>query len=184
MMSEQDHSQQEGTNPADDLALEKELDNIENIEDVEVLKESNLKAREAIKQLTARAKKAEAEAQSLRGSQPKSEEPKPTPTQSNDKNTISAEDIEIKILKSQGVSEDEVNYLKKIASVNGGSLIDAQKDELYVSWKTRREENEKAEKAKLGASRGSGAVKKEPGFKTVGLTEEDHKRLWREKQNR
>lgn len=123
-------------------------------------------------QVLARAKKAE---EALK----KSVQPAKQITQPN---TLSEEQVEIKILKAQGKSDEQINYLKKIAAVNNSSLLDAQSDDLYASWESKREVESKKEKARLGASRGSSTAKKEISFNTPNLTEEQHKELWKSQQ--
>jgi len=96
--------------------------------------------------------------------------------------TLSDEAIEKKILKAQGVSEELLTQLTKIARVNGTSVIDAQSDPYFIAYKEKLEQDKLQNKAKLGASKGSGTVKKSKGFETAGLTDEEHKQLWRERQ--
>lgn len=169
-MSEEDKKVVEATNSNEEENFE---DEIQDTEDVDVLKDTIEKDRIAKQQILARAKKAEAELKALK-------EKKPEATQFN--NNLTGEEIEITILKAQKVSEDEINYLKKLAKVNGTSIIDAQNDELFTAFKAKKEAEEKSEKAKLGASRGSGSVKKEKEINSPNLSEADHKELWKARQ--
>jgi len=102
----------------------------------------------------------------------KSEQPKVANTDS----PLSEELMDIKILKSQGVKEEHIAYLKKIAKVNGTSLIDAKNDELYQAYVEKQEAEEKARKAAMGASRGAGRKEVQ---KTTNLTPDEHKEIWR-----
>lgn len=104
----------------------------------------------------------------------KSEPPKVV--KQNPQSANSEELIDIKVLKSIGTPDDEIEYLKKIAKVNGTSLIDAKQDDLYKAYVSKKQEEEKAQKAALGASRGAG---KKEVQKTTGLTQEEHKELWK-----
>lgn len=104
----------------------------------------------------------------------KTEQPKETPV-------LSEEVIEVKILKSQGLSDDLITQLKKIAKVNETGLIEAQADPYFVAFKEKLEEDQKKARASLGASKGSGQVKKGKDFQTAGLTDEEHKQLWRDR---
>lgn len=73
-MSEQDNSQLEGTNPAPEADLEINLDEEvieEPTEDVDSLKEQLAKKDQIIKQVLARAKKAEAERKNINKPEPK-----------------------------------------------------------------------------------------------------------------
>ena len=74
--------------------------------------------------------------------------------------------------------------MKKLAKVNDTSIIEAQSDELFATFQAKRKEKEKSEQAKLGASRGSGTKSKEKTFNSPGLTDAEHKQLWREAQGR
>ena len=107
----------------------------------------------------------------------KSEPPKKV-AQTNPQSGFSQQDLEVTILKSQGMDDEALAYLKKVATVNGTSLIDAKKDDLFKAFVEKQEAEEKAKKASLGASRGSG--KKEP-VKTTGLSRDEHRERW-EKQ--
>ena len=169
-MSEQD-PQADSIISDEELELENEQD---DTEDVDALKEQLEKAREAQRQILARAKKAEAQLKE-RVSHTSPTEPKPTQSTS----ALTAEDVEVKILKTQKVSDDEIAYLKKIAAINGTSLIDAMDDPIFTGFKEKRDAEDKSEKARLGASRGSSSVRKEKTTNTVGLTADEHKDLWR-----
>lgn len=94
---------------------------------------------------------------------------------------LSEEVVEVKILKSQGVSDELITQLKKIAKVNETGLIEAQADPYFVAYKDKLEEDQKKAKASLGASRGSGSVKKGKDFSTSGLSDEEHKQLWKDR---
>lgn len=164
------------TNPDEDLDLDHDL---EDSEDVEALREELERTRTAKNQILARAKKAEAEAKAL-----KSAKPADAPQTINKTNTLTSEEIEVKILKAQKIPEDEIAYLKKLAAFNGTSLIEAQEDGMFVSFKAQKETAERSERSKLGASRGSSAAKKEKSFNSPGLTEADHKEMWRQSLER
>lgn len=169
-MSDEDIRQQEGTNLDEEQNFEEQ---IEDTDDVEALREVIEKERIAKQQILARAKKAEAEVKELKT--------KTTETSSqNINNTLTADDVEVRILKAQGMSEDEITYLKKLAKVNETSIIESQSDELFQAFKFKKQEAEKADKAKLGASRGSGTVKQSKTVSSEGLTDAEHKQLWRE----
>lgn len=173
-MSEQDQVQDLATNESQEQELEINLDDIENVEG-----ESKTYTEEQFRQVVARAKKAEAQLKAAKTNQ--------QPTQQNASQTLTnipsntTDDIDVKILKAQGIPQDEIDVLRKIAKVNGASVIDAREDNLFKLYKTQKEAQEKAEKARLGASKGSGSVKKEKGLNTPGLSPEEHRQMWREK---
>lgn len=95
------------------------------------------------------------------------------------KSELSTEEI---VLLAQGLSEEQVAYLKKVASVEGMSLKEAKNSPIFTTWMKSEEERIKAEKASLGASQGSGSRKAQKSFTTSGLSKEEHKELWK-KQN-
>lgn len=180
-MSEQDTEQLDATNPNEELELDTELD---DTEDVEALKEELEREREARRQLTARAKKTEAELKSLKGSQ-SSEVDKASSTQfTKTNNALTEDEIDARVLRLQGMSEELLGKLKSVAKATGKSMIEAQSDEVFLIMKEKMEAEAKSEKAKLGASKGSGTVKKVKDFNTPNLSDEEHRALWREKNGR
>jgi len=175
-MSEQDNQVLEATNSNDNQEVELNLEEVQEgteAQDYELLNAELEKAKEIKKAYEIRAKKAEAELKTL-----KSEAP-----QINNNQTLTVEAVETKILKAQGMSDDDIARLKKIASINGTGIIEAQSDDLFTGWKEKKESEEKANKAKLGASRGSGSVKKSKDFTTPGLSDEERKELWRQSRD-
>lgn len=130
------------------------------------------KARKAISQLTARAKKAEDELRNIKTS-------KETKADSNLTNTLSREEA---VLIAQGYDLETLNQIQVIAKGKGVSLLEAEKDPLFVSYKEKKDAEAKAEKAKLGASKGSGQKEAKVGFNSFESLE-DHKKLWKEKFN-
>lgn len=84
------------------------------------------------------------------------------------------------ILIAQGLSVEELDKAKKIADLEGIALLDVPKNDLFTTWKEKRDKEAKTQAAQLGASRGSkGSVKK--SFTTPGLSDEDHKALFKDK---
>lgn len=167
-MSEQD--QDLDTITSNDETTEESFD---DTEDVESLREMLERERVARQQITARAKKAEAELKTYKA-------PVQKPVQAQTTNNLTSEDIEAKILKAQNVSDEEITYLRKLAAFNGVSLLDAQNDDMFVAFKSKREQELKSERAKLGVSSRSGQHKQEKTFNSVGLSDADHKAKWRE----
>lgn len=86
--------------------------------------------------------------------------------------------IEEVVLKSQGIEEEELDMLKKIATVNGVSLIEAKKDVMFTLWKDKQDAEKRNKKASMPASRGSSS-KVAKTLNTPGLTPEEHKALWK-----
>lgn len=161
---------QEGMNPELEVEAEETTTEEETVETPEVYEETVPKSQ--FNQVLARAKAAEAKLKA-----------KPAQT-INQTPALSEEQVHVAILKAQGKSQDEIDYLKKIAGVNKTTLIDAQNDELFAVFQKKREDEAKAQKAKLGASRGSGTVKKEKTLSSPGLTDAEHKELWKAQNGR
>lgn len=129
------------------------------------------KLQETNKRLFERAKKAEAELKASKANKPgavKTEQ------------QTSPVDVDERILKSQGMADDLLSELKVIAKIRGVSLIDAQKDSLFVAVKEKFEKDTRVQKASMGASRGSGTVKPKVTADTPGLSREDHMRIAKE----
>lgn len=175
IMTDEVVTPEEGTNSEEELDLNLEL---EGQADEENLADKLAELEEAKRQLTARAKKAEEELKSLKT------KPVPPVRNENINNPLTDEAIDVKILKSQGVDDEAIAKLKKLAKLNDTSLIEAQNDDIFISWKEKREAEEKAEKAKLGASRGSGSVKKTKDLNSPDVSDAEHKELWKASQGR
>jgi hypothetical protein len=89
-------------------------------------------------------------------------------------------DLGLVKLYAKGLEDDQVAQVQKIAALEGTSLDEAFKSELYTTWNSNREAKIKAEQAQLRASNGSKvAVKK--GLNTPGLSDEEHKALYKQK---
>jgi hypothetical protein len=76
------------------------------------------------------------------------------------------------ILIAKGYEDSELAKLKAVAKGNGCSLLDATKDEMFVLWKEKQDEEVKKSKSKLGASKGSGSVRAEKSVSD--MTKEEH----------
>lgn len=164
------------TIPVDETIISSDEDIVypDNTEDVEAIKQQLAEAEEAKRQITARAHKAEAELKAL----------KSAPQNSNINNGLDSDAVDVKILQSQGMSEDLIKELTTLAKVRGTSILATQLDPIFVTIKEKTEQEEKAKKASLPASRGSGSPTAKKGFNTPGLTAEEHKELWLKSQGR
>lgn len=109
----------------------------------------------------------------------KSEKPEVKETQTTT-NAISEEDIEVKILISQGVDAELLEEMKALAKVRGKSILSIQNDPILIAMKEAKEEEARKKAARLGVSKGSSTVKATKSTTTPGLSEEDHKALWKE----
>lgn len=150
------------------------LDETTDTEDVDAIKQQLAEAEEAKRQLTARAHKAEAEL--------KAKKAEATPVTTN--SGLDADAVDVKILQSQGMSEELITELKALAKVRGTSILATQLDPIFVEMKRSREADEKVKRASMGASRGSGSPSSKKTFNSPGLTSEEHKELWLKHQGR
>ncbi len=163
-MSETDIEQPEAIIPDDNQEIEINLD---DTEDVEVLKETVRKAEDAKRQILARAKKAEAEL--------KAHKEKPAEAT----HALSVEDVEAKILQSKGIDSDLLAEMKVVAQIRKKSILEVENDPIIVAMKEERERKAKEEKSRLGSPRGSGSPKPKKDFNTPGLTDEEHREMVR-----
>ena len=162
----------EATSSDEEVVFEEETTDGEDVEALRVKLEAEAEAK---RQITARAHKAEAELKALKAKQA-------TAPQESNSNVLSADDVDIKILQSQGLDDESVSYLKKLARVNGSSILAAQTDPIYQAFKSQKEAKEKSEQAALGASRASSKTSKGKTFSTPGISEEEFKELWKKQQ--
>lgn len=123
----------------------------------------------------------EAEAKKLRAildrQKKKQEEAKAAPAVPQTINNQLPEELK---LIAKGLSDEDIEQAKVIAKGKGISLQDAIKDPLFEAHQKVEREKARREEARLGASKGSGQVEKET-FRS-GMTDAEHKELWR-KQN-
>lgn len=151
----------DGTNSAEEQTLE----TIAETDSLEVIKQKYEKAEQARLQITARAKKAEAELKTLKQqNQPLQDNP----------TALSREEI---ILLAQGVDDKALELLKKIQKVNGGSLLEAKEDDIFKSYQDKIERERLSEKSRLGASRGSGRIETKS---LSGMSKDDHMQAWKD----
>ena len=139
-------------------------------DDVDALKEQNKRLFERAKQAEAEKKAMKAERDALVNN--------PSKAISKTSADVSAEELR---LIARGLSDEEIDKAKVIAKGLGISLPDALKDEMFLSYQNKKKEDARKEKAKLGASKGSGQSDNEPSFKE-GMSPDEHKALWK-KQN-
>jgi hypothetical protein len=89
--------------------------------------------------------------------------------------------VEETVLLAQGMDEELLEQLKKVAHVNGTSLIKAQTDDLFVAVKEKFEKDKKHKSASMPASKGAGTVKQPKSVSSPGLTREEHMALVKKK---
>jgi hypothetical protein len=123
--------------------------------------------------------KAEAEAAKFRRLFEKSQKKPVVVTQTTETQTPAAVDVEETVLKAQGMAPELLAQLKDVAALKKVSLIEAQKQPLFVAAKEEFEKAEKSKAASVGSSRGSGSKQVVKTLNTPGLSKEDHKALWR-----
>lgn len=98
--------------------------------------------------------------------------------------------------EANGLTEDDIlvittlqdkeliNTAREIARLKGVSLTEAVDSTMFRLAKAEREETVRQEKVQMEASKGSGNRGKRKTLQTPGLTPEEHKALWREKNGR
>lgn len=138
-------------------------------ETVEALKEKLEVAIKAKSQLTARTKKAEEELKAL----------KSRPQENSNNNNPQLSD-ELKLI-ARGLSDEAIEQAKVIAKGKGIALTEAIKDPLFEIYQKDEVEKKKKEKAKLGASRGSGETEQEVTGLQSGSTREEHEKAFKKK---
>ena len=135
-------------------------------EDTEALKAKLEVAEEAKRQITARAKKAEEKIKILEA-RPQ-ENIKPNDPQLTE---------ELKLI-ARGLSDEEIEQAKVIAKGKGIVLTEAVKDPLFVIYQGDLKDKQRKEKAKLGASKGSGETKEEITGLEAGSSRDEHKKAF------
>jgi hypothetical protein len=162
-------SPQEGMNPESEV-IEETVEETTETHVHEDTEETVPKSQFA--QVLARAKKAEEEARTLRS------QSKPTTNQ------LSKEDTEMLILKSQGMDDDLLNGMRDLAKIRGKSIMEVQNDPIILAMKDAKDKEAREKAAKLPASRGSSSIKKEKDVTTPNLSDEEHRALWRARNNK
>jgi len=84
---------------------------------------------------------------------------------------------ELKLI-ARGLSDEEIEQAKVIAKGKGIPLTEAIKDNLFTIFQADFKEKERKEKAKLGASKGSGESQEKPEIKS-GMTREEHQEAFK-----
>lgn len=167
-MSEQDEQVVEATNSDENQELEINLEDTE-----EVVATEKTYTEQQFKQVLARAKTAEAKLKE-----------KPAEVTHNTNNALSEQDIEAKILQAQGMDKELLEEAKILAKLRNKSILEIQNDPILVAMKEEKEKAIKAQKAKLGASKSSSQAKAEKAITSPGLSDEEHKALWREQRDK
>ena len=160
-MSEEDKGVAVDTN----TEVEETTDSSKNSEqeDTMALQEKLDSALKAKSELTARAKKAEEELKVIKANPPLKNDPQLSE--------------ELKLI-ARGLSDEEIEKAKVIAKGAGITLPEAIKDPLFLSYQATLKEEERKEKAKLGASKGSGESQDETLIKP-GMSREEHQEAFK-----
>lgn len=134
------------------------------------------KTKELNQKLFERAKKAEAEMKKLRAE--KAEFEKISKSADEIKAHINPDLIakEVRLLAS--LTDEEISEARDISKGKNISLEEALKTKSFLAFQRELRDEERKQKAKLSASKGS-SQEEQKGFKP-GLTTEEHKALWRE----
>ena len=137
--------------------VEDETSTVDSEDETEKLQATN-------KRLFERAKKAEAELKELKKAPPKVQ-------------TAQTEDRDELRLIAKGLSDEEIEQAKVIAKGKGISLAESLKDSMFIAYQKELKEQQRKEKAKLGASKGSNQSGDETLIKS-GMSEAEHKEVW------
>jgi len=132
-----------------------------------------------------RAEKAEAEAKALKAKLKEIESavtPAPAAPAAAPQNP-SALSREETILYAKGFADEEIEYAKKIASIEGVSPLAAAESDLFKTWKKIQDDRRKADDAQLGASTGSSTRKGEKSFRE-SMTPAEHRALYDKRMGR
>ena len=159
--------EEENLDVAEDTSSEVEEDtNIseDSAEDTVDLAEKVEKAEQFARTAVARAKKAEEELKAL----------KAKPHINNQDPQLSDE---LKLI-ARGLSDEEIDKAKVIAKGADMTLQEAIKDPLFLSYQTTLKEKERKEKAKLGASKGSGESQDESLIKPE-MSRDEHEKAFK-----
>lgn len=132
-------------------------------EGTDALQERLDQAEKAKSQILARAKKAEEELKTL----------KAQPHISNDPQLSD----ELKLI-ARGLSDEEIEQAKIVAKGKGILLTEAIKEPLFLTFQNDLKEKERKEKAKLGASKGSGESQDDSLIKS-DMTREEHEKAFK-----
>lgn len=81
------------------------------------------------------------------------------------------------ILYAKGLSAEQVEYAKKVASLEGITAVEATSNHLYTSWVEKTAKDKQDEDAQLRTSTGS-RPRKKIDFDTEKLSDEDHRKLF------
>lgn len=96
------------------------------------------------------------------------------------KQDTSNETVEETVLRAQGMDDELVTHLKKVAKLNGTTLLAAQADPLFTQFKDNFEQEKRVAEAQVGASGGSGERQAPRDFTTPGLSKDEHKKMTQE----
>jgi hypothetical protein len=162
-MSEQDEDVAVDTNTEGEEATNSN----ENSQEETVVIEEEVVPKKQYTQVFARAKKAEADLKAFRDAQAQSQNINNDPQLSE----------ELKLI-ARGLSDKEIDKAKIVAKGLGISLPEAIKDPLFLSYQNTLKEEKRKEKAKLGASKGSGESQ-ESTLVRPGMSEEEHQEAFK-----
>lgn len=131
------------------------------------------KVLETNKKLYSRTKTSEAENKELKRRLAELE------AQSSTKNdNVSSDSVDEKILRStKGYDDDTLEKLRVVSKGLGVDLFKAEQDELFQDYLSKKQAEERKEKAKLSSSKGSQVSQP---VEIAELSREDHKELFKE----
>lgn len=130
-------------------------------------REARLKAEELANNYKVRAEKAE-------------KAPKHDPSLQTNTGTLKQEDVEILILKRDGLSEDEISLAREIAAIQKVSLLEATKSKLFIAQKKISEDENKSAKAQLSSSRRGQSYERPQTIEEISKDRDSHMKFFKQ----
>lgn len=108
------------------------------------------------------------------------EAPKQEVKDTHTTNSFTKQEIQEEILIAKGVDSQLLEEMKALSLLRGKSLLEMEHDPIIIAMKEVKEAEAKAKAARLGASRGSTSVKAQKSTTTSGLSDDEHRAMWKE----
>ena len=129
-----------------------------------------------------RAEKAEAKLKELRDKLNDKNETKEEPKQTEKSSDgLTREEA---ILFAKGLTPEEVEKAKHVAALEGVNPLVAAESDYFKHWQTTQKAEQEEKETQIGASKGSIKARPKADFTTPGLSDDDFKKMWKEKMGR
>lgn len=90
------------------------------------------------------------------------------------------EDAAMLILEDKGFTEEDIELARKVASIEGVTLLQATKTKAFELYKKAKDEEAKQQRASIGASRRAQTYEPPKSMEDLSKSREDHMKAWRE----